>query len=373
MRARRADVLAGHERRAEHVARLTLVRSGRTTCLRGVGVGRALLDQGLRSPGTPVGARGGRAGDRRGREPGSGGRGSRRRRAEPSPTASAANRATIGDGVDRAARRRRGRSSTRPATVVPEICEPPVVDVAPVARRGRPSVVVAPLTVVVVAPGFVVVVAAVAEREDHGLAVLASAPRGTAARPSRRRGSRPWPRSFTPGQVHDDRVALALHVGLGDAEAVDAVADDVDRGVERAEVGALHREQHDRDAALEVETEHGPAARTASVADERADDRDDGDDQQYDVAAHGSAGLRGLAVTRRELLVGLGQRPGRSRRGRRGSPCRARSRDRRRRRRGARPGRRSRSWSGRRRPAWSWLWRARTIAIRRCCGRHSSR
>ena len=34
-------------------------------------------------------------------------------------------------------------------------------------------------------------------------------------------------------QVDDDRVALALHVGLGDAETVDAVADDVDRGVER--------------------------------------------------------------------------------------------------------------------------------------------
>ena len=36
------------------------------------------------------------------------------------------------------------------------------------------------------------------------------------------------------GQVDDDRVALPLHVGFGDAEAVDAVADDVDRGVERA-------------------------------------------------------------------------------------------------------------------------------------------
>ena len=78
-----------------------------------------------------------------------------------------------------------------------------------------------------------------------------------------------------------------LHVGLGDAEPVDPVADDRDRGVERRQVGALHRREHDRRAALEVETEHGPAV-AEQRGDERADDHDDRDDEQDDFPAHGS-------------------------------------------------------------------------------------
>ena len=93
-------------------------------------------------------------------------------------------------------------------------------------------VVVAPLTVVVVAPFIVVVVVAVANGKIERVSpeYCTGRNRSSAVSPTRLSA---LARSFTPGQVDDDRVALALHVGLGDAEAVDAVADDVDRGVER--------------------------------------------------------------------------------------------------------------------------------------------
>ena len=58
-------------------------------------------------------------------------------------------------------------------------------------------------------------------------------PVGSAARRSGRPCSSAFVAVLHARQVDDDRVALPLHLGLGDAEAVDAVADDVDRGVER--------------------------------------------------------------------------------------------------------------------------------------------
>ena len=60
-----------------------------------------------------------------------------------------------------------------------------------------------------------------------------------------------------PGQLHDDRVALAGDLGLGHAEGVDAVADDLDGLVEGLVAGLLGGLEHHRDAALEVEARAG--------------------------------------------------------------------------------------------------------------------
>ena len=63
------------------------------------------------------------------------------------------------------------------------------------------------------------------------------------------------------GQLHRDRVALPGHLGFGDADRVDALADDPDRLVELLvghvvdDLAVLDRLQVDRHAALQVETQ----------------------------------------------------------------------------------------------------------------------
>ena len=95
-------------------------------------------------------------------------------------------------------------------------------------------------------------------------------------------------------------------LGLGDAEAVDPVADDVDGDVERVGLELADRRQDDRDAALQVEAEH----RLVVARDRREEGPDDEDhraDQEDDVPAHGSVVAR--------AVVGRGARrapPGRS-------------------------------------------------------------
>ena len=57
------------------------------------------------------------------------------------------------------------------------------------------------------------------------------------------------------GQVDDDVLALDANVGFGDAATLELVADQVTDTVEVLRGRALLRRQHDRDAALQVETE----------------------------------------------------------------------------------------------------------------------
>ena len=103
------------------------------------------------------------------------------------------------------------------------------------------------------ARSVVVVVAAVVLRGDSD---------GTSASTGRNRSSAVLPTSaiglvavLHTREVDDDVVALAADLGLGDAEAVDPVADDVDGDVERCRrVNSPTGDRH-RDAALEVEAE----------------------------------------------------------------------------------------------------------------------
>ncbi len=101
-----------------------------------------------------------------------------------------------------------------PTTVVPGP-DLPVVEVPP-----EPVVVVPPVPVVVVPDDGCVngrikrLVALRLHRPEPQLRGLADEALGLGA-------------VLHAGQVDDDRVALALHVGFRDAEAVDAVADDV--------------------------------------------------------------------------------------------------------------------------------------------------
>ena len=59
------------------------------------------------------------------------------------------------------------------------------------------------------------------------------------------------------GQVDDDGVALTQDLRLGDAEAVDTLADPVDSEVEAGGVEVTDRLLRDRDATLQVEAERG--------------------------------------------------------------------------------------------------------------------
>ena len=65
-----------------------------------------------------------------------------------------------------------------------------------------------------------------------------------------------------PGQLHDDGVPLAGDLGLGHAEGVDAVANDLDGLVEGLVAGLLGGLQHHRHTALEVESELGDVSVT---------------------------------------------------------------------------------------------------------------
>ena len=69
------------------------------------------------------------------------------------------------------------------------------------------------------------------------------------------------------GELHDDRVALPGDLRLGDAEGVDAVADDLDRLVEGVVGGGLGGLEHHRHAALEVEAELGRGVRDEAGAE----------------------------------------------------------------------------------------------------------
>ena len=140
-------------------------------------------------------------------------------------------------------------------------------------------VVVAPFTVVVVAP-FVVVVGRGGRGVRHELRDHPELQLGGLA--DERQGLRAVLRAR---QVDHDRVALAVDLGLGDTEGVDPVGDDLDRGVQGREIGALHREQHDRDPALQVETELR-AAVAEQRREEREEDQHDGDGEKPDLTAH---------------------------------------------------------------------------------------
>ena len=56
-------------------------------------------------------------------------------------------------------------------------------------------------------------------------------------------------------ELHHDRIALTGDLGLGHADAVDALTDDLDRLADGLAVGFLGGLEHDRDAALEVEAQ----------------------------------------------------------------------------------------------------------------------
>ena len=89
-----------------------------------------------------------------------------------------------------------------------------------------------------------------------------------------------------PGQLDDDGVALAGDLGLGHAEGVDPVADDLDGLVEHAAgVHPLRRLEDDRGAALEVEAELGLVPRRQGGG-QRPEGQDDDEDQRRAEAAH---------------------------------------------------------------------------------------
>ena len=150
--------------------------------------------------------------------------------------------------VDRRRGRRSSSSCRRPSSSLPF------------------AVVVVPPAAVVVEPGFVVVVVAVPATAVYGTKSVTARNWSSAVRPDE--GERLLA-VLRAGQVDDDGVALAVDLGLRDAERVDPVGDDLDRGVQGREVGALHREEHDRDPALEVEAEL-----RAAVAEQRPEERE---------------------------------------------------------------------------------------------------
>ena len=94
--------------------------------------------------------------------------------------------------------------------------------------------------------------------------------------------------------------ALAADLRLGDAEAVDPAPDDVDRDVERARLDLAHGLEHDRDAALEVETEQRRVALHQGDADEHDDDGEEPEELRPEASdAHARLMTRGRRPRRR--------------------------------------------------------------------------
>ena len=142
--------------------------------------------------------------------------------------------AAVGRGRRRAGRRRRVATTAACSARVPAAPLFAVVGVG--GRRGGrwrvvvdpPAVVVAPFAVVVVAPGSAVVVVVPGDRACTGTKLRDRAEPELGGLADERQRLRAV---LHAGEVDDDRVALAVDLGLGDAEGVDAVADDLDRGV----------------------------------------------------------------------------------------------------------------------------------------------
>src|SRR5439155_6170267 len=91
------------------------------------------------------------------------------------------------------------------------------------------------------------------------------------------------------GELDDDVVALLSDLGLGNAQAVDAVADDLDG---RLEVFALRLGlglEHNRRSALEIETQVGRVAEGDGRRQGAYGDQNDDDERDDEPAAHGSA------------------------------------------------------------------------------------
>ena len=327
----RADALPGDDRRAEDVAGRGVAASGRTARRASTSVsGTFCLDAACSNSGTPAPGcgwsrpwRSRRAGDGRRRRAGD-----RRRRGVGRDASSP------GRGASPRSARSRSCARRRP-------CPRSWSIVLPCRRRAVRSSV-APATVVVVAP------AARRGGRARGSAWPQSAapdlpgPAGSAARRSRRPGSRPSARSFTPGRF--TTIVLPWRCTSGSAMPRPSTRL---RMTSIAVLSALRSVPFTGNSTIEMPPWRSRPSTgrlsESSVATNVPTMTTTVDDQHDHVAPHGSAGLRGLAVRVECFVVRARSGPARSRPVRRGSPCRARSRARRRRRRARRPARRSRS------------------------------
>ena len=164
------------------------------------------------------------------------------------------------------------------AAVVGVVVVPAAVVVLPLA------VVVVPPAAVVVEPGFAVVVVAVPATAVNGTKSVTARNWSSAVRPTRANAC--W-RFFAPGRLMTMVLPWRLTSGSATPSASTRLRDDLDRGVQGREVGSLHREEHDRDPALEVEAELGPAV-AEEGPEEREQDQPDGDGEKPDLTAHRS-------------------------------------------------------------------------------------
>ena len=162
-------------------------------------------------------------------------------------------------------------------------------------------VVVAPFAVVVVAPLPVVVVVDRDAAARSSTGYVPDAPGGTAARRSRRRGARPWPRSFTPGRSTTIVLPWRCTSGSAMPRPSTRLRMIVDRGVERR-AGRSPSPGRARSRCRPGGRGRAPGRLVAEDGRENVPTiTHDRDDQQDDLAAHGSVRLRSLRRGRRRL------------------------------------------------------------------------